>query len=365
MEKVLRIIGQNGGGGARVHIFQLNEYLESRGHRTTTLIPPPGFDDPMTSATRVPFRYIHYSNAFEAFAKLWKYSSGVTYVHSHLRNATVLASLLPRADIPHVVTIHTPVLGQKSSYKEKAFSYLVRKALKRAAGVIFISQYIRDLTYAQFGGSLEIENERVIYNGSTHLSDQLRSVSDKTRICLVGELTDRKGLADFVELIRLCGLSDSARKLEFNVYGTGPWAERLQHLGNDYSFLKMHGYEANAKKIYCENDINLMLGRTEAFGRTITEAKSFGLPTIAFRAGAFPELINHTLDGYLEENIEAIFSRILDIVGKPFLRDGLASAAKQDFAARFSSSVFAKNTQEFIEISLCKWRTGAQHGRKG
>ncbi|TPG38258.1 glycosyltransferase [Sphingomonas koreensis] len=350
-QTVLRVVGQNLGGGARIHVYQLNRRLEAEGRSTLTIIPRPGFPDKFTAAELVPFNYNHETGLINVLRHAARLDPRIDYIHSHLRNATALAGIAAlRYGLRHVITVHTPLVSDGISFKDRIFRWLLRAALKRASLVIFISDYLAKLTLGQLGLSSNDVTAVTIYNGSDPVEGDFdRANSGILRVCLVGELTDRKGMPDLIKLVR--NLNERAQEglLIIEAYGDGPWRENLEIVAAQTGLLALRGYKADSREIYLSSDVNLMLGRTEGFGRTITEAKSAALPTVAFDSGAFPEIVHHGIDGFLEQSVERIADRLIELANNRDMLSVFQTAALEDHKHQFTVDAFTGSTLAAID----------------
>ena len=63
--------------------------------------------------------------------------------------------------------------------------------------------------------------------------------------------------------------------------------------------MRWRGYIADRDRLYGDLDILVAPAIDEPFGLTVAEAGSYGLPVVAARSGAFPELIENGRTGLL------------------------------------------------------------------
>jgi glycosyltransferase involved in cell wall biosynthesis len=302
MEKeIIRYIPQNSGGGARVHCHQLNEILEIEGYCTTTFIPEWDDCDELTSASKTKFKYINEFNDFYIFRFIFKSRNNILFLHSHLKRADILFFLLSQVfRLKHVITVHYPYF--KSDSRSWVY-YMHKLALKRADKVIFISKFVKDHYLKEYG----IENRHgrsVVYNASEVLSYKPKDFNS-INVCLVGELSKRKGIENLPLLIDKLISKDVL--VNINIYGDGPCRDAVTALKSSGGVnINYHGYVRNPRLIYLNNNIILSLSVDEAFGRTVTEGLANGLVPILNNSGAFPELITHGEDGYLFNDIDEL-----------------------------------------------------------
>jgi glycosyltransferase involved in cell wall biosynthesis len=71
----------------------------------------------------------------------------------------------------------------------------------------------------------------------------------------------------------------------------------------------------------------------------VLEARMLGLPVIAGRSGAIPEMVRHGIDGILldDKSDEALFRAISNMVNNPQLARGMGKRAKEHALAEYSA----------------------------
>ena len=350
MTKIIRIVGNNLGGGARLNVYMINSAMHSTlGFETITFIPKPSFNDKYTCSDLVPFKYINTLNFFAIMRK-------VAFIRTkpifwlHLRNVSIIWGLICRAlSIRYIVHVHAPNL-KKNNVRERLIRHFYRVVLQNAYRVVFVSDFVKN----DLENDLETIFDRsvVINNGSTQVPHKLSHTNkDVLRIIIVGELTERKGI---LELPELCSQLNSVAKIdsavEIEVFGDGPLLQLVKSLANDFPFLKYKGYETNQNKIYDNADFVLMLAHREAFGRVVTEAASIGAVPILRRSGAFPYLVDQLGVGNLFDNIDELTKIIITKIDDS--KDNLSKDKfflMQNFQSKFSEQVFKDNITNLLK----------------
>ena len=349
---VIRIVGQNKGGGARVHFFQLNTELVRNGQHPVTFIPAPSFADPVTHRELVGLDYRH-TMGFGAILCEAHSQSRPLYIHSHLRNATIKGALLASMlSVSHVVTVHGPLYEGKGAPRDHLIARAFGLALRRARLVIFISAFVRDHVLQQAHVGRSQIASTVIYNGSDDLGLAPPAPSDAPlRVVVVGELTHRKGMEDLLGLIDLLQEGDLPN-LTIDVFGRGPYENALRARASGRVNLNVRGYEKHVAAIFHNSDVHLILSRTEGFGRVLTEAMSAGVPTLAYRAGAFPEIVTSGVDGILTESLSEIARTLRELAADRSRLAPLREAARTTYKRRFTTRHFARATIKAIDQAI-------------
>lgn len=96
---------------------------------------------------------------------------------------------------------------------------------------------------------------------------------------------------------------------------------------------------------------------TESFGLVIIEAMLSGVPVIAHRAGAIPEIIKHGQNGFLFDDLGEIQSYIQIIAEDEQVRKQIIYNAKQTVLNRFTHDIMASNYRKLYYKVISQWRT--------
>ncbi len=186
------------------------------------------------------------------------------------------------------------------------FKPFVRYQTKHADARIAISNYVKKSASKVFGVS---PNEiQVVYNG-VDTSKFKRRVIEKTDVVefiYVGRLFSSKGIQVLIEAFSHI---ENLSPLHMTIVGAGPQQKELEDqvkalgLSNKVLFL---GSRMDVPELLLKADYFVHPAIwNEGFGITLIEAMSAGLPCIAFKRGAIPEIIDNNRNGYVIEKIDA------------------------------------------------------------
>lgn len=138
--------------------------------------------------------------------------------------------------------------------------------------------------------------KRIIYNGVDNKSFKPGKINEKKimRLLFVGRLVNRKGPIYLLRAIKKITLNNPNVKL--TILGDGPErlkSEKYVRNNNLYKFIEFKGEIFGKEKIghYQNTDIFCAPYTDEAFGITILEALSCGVPVVGFRNEAFSEIL--------------------------------------------------------------------------
>jgi len=170
------------------------------------------------------------------------------------------------------------------------------------------------------------------------------------RVGLVGQLSEKKGIDDLVELAGRWEQQHGdpySSGVQFVAVGSEtPESEALRLSPTSPSNLEWVGYRPSPVAALTEIDVLLALSHCiEAFGRTVLEAAAAGAPSIAYRRGGPLEVIVDGVTGFLVEpgDVDAVLDRIDRLRTDPELRSSMGSAAQHRARHRYSADVLVQS----------------------
>lgn len=156
--------------------------------------------------------------------------------------------------------------------------------------------------------------------------------SDRKVVGFVGRLVYQKHVDLLVEAAR------ALPYIHFVIVGEGDLRKTLQEQAVDLKNIQFLGYQPNGHEIIPAFDIFCLPSRFEGLGLVLVEAMLLGVPIIASRAGAIPEILEHGKYGMLF-NVGDV-DGLIEIVMRSFEDyDSMSSMAflAREFASRFFS----------------------------
>lgn len=159
----------------------------------------------------------------------------------------------------------------------------------------------------------------------------------RLQFLFVGALTQRKGLEYLI---------DAMRKIEEKsiiLHIVGPIEDEtyfhcLQNLVRQYKLenkVVFYGMVPQEElwRFYAKSDIFILPSLWEGFGIALLEAMAFGLPIVATRGGAIPDLVNDGENGLLVPPADSIAlgSAITRLIKTPLLRERLGQNGRVQF----------------------------------
>lgn len=115
-----------------------------------------------------------------------------------------------------------------------------------------------------------------------------------------------------------------------------------------------------ARNVYRQNDALILPSRLEGFPNVVLEGMEAGIPVIATRVGAIPEIIRDGRDGYIVDvkDVNAMAERIADLRDNPDKRSSMGQSARERIIEHFSAEKVAKM---WVDLYRCA-ASGAKIG---
>jgi glycosyltransferase involved in cell wall biosynthesis len=95
--------------------------------------------------------------------------------------------------------------------------------------------------------------------------------------------------------------------------------------------------------------LNISMHRHEPFGLHVVEGMAAGTPLVAYRAGGFPEIVEHERNGYLAETREELLRAILALLKNSEKRVEMGQSGRERVLKLFS---LEKMVSEYEELYL-------------
>lgn len=262
----------------------------------------------------------------------------INIVHTNEIN-THLAWLLPAffSNVKHLWHQRTP-----GPNKSIFFSFLSSK-------VVTISSYCKN----SFNPFLRRRME-VVFNPFNFQENDGNFLDKKQinpiNIGWIGNFHKRKRLDIFIKLISILEKEPSSPSIAANIFGKQLEPEfsiskEMILKYNLKSKVLFHGFVNDVDKVYRKIDILIAPAEKEAFGRTLVEGTSYGVPVIANKEGGHIEIIKDGKTGFLisKNNIEQYVETILILVKNNTERSRIVKNGYRFCKKRFSIDVHVNN----------------------
>jgi len=226
---------------------------------------------------------------------------------------------------------------------------------------------------------VEKEKIRVVYNGID--AKEFQSVESNpengdrvVKVLYLSKKSKAKGVYDFLRTIPL--VTRKEKDVRFILAGDSVVSEEFPwHTGRMCNtekeireFIRENGLTdvidirgevtgSDKRKVFAESDIFVMPSYSEGMPIVILEAMAAGLPVVATRVGALPEIIEEGKNGFLVEvgNYEDLANKVLILVKDRSLRRQIGGLNRKVVSETFSSKKYVEGLEMvFLELSMGK-----------
>ena len=213
-------------------------------------------------------------------------------IHSHGYKANLVSRLAGKAfNIPTVSSFHA---GDCETIRLKIYTTLDRKTAFLSQPVA-VNEYIANT----------LSGAPQVIDNFVPMPLYQKDVKNIHNVGFVGRLSHEKGADRFVDL------ASNFPSMTFHVFGDGPMKHDLQAIAS--SNVKFHGHIESMASVWKTIDILCMPSRKEGLPMAALEAMSYGIPVLAYGAGALPKLITHKKNGWVLDLPDGAQTHTLDM----------------------------------------------------
>ena len=208
---------------------------------------------------------------------------------------------------------------------------------------------------------------KVIPNGLPVVKPVNRvKVDPITNILFVSNLFAEKGMVDLLQIMKILRDNQSAARLHIvGEFMRDRYRKRYMKMIhrsglNESVCLEGPRFGEEKWKAYQDADIFLFPTRfeQESFPLVVIEAMQFGLPVLASRIGAIPEIIDHGVSGYtFEPSDHQAFARvIMEMIERKELMQKVGMEARKKFLEQYTAVHLENNIRELYDHCLADIR---------
>ncbi|TNG95286.1 glycosyltransferase family 4 protein [Pasteurellaceae bacterium USgator11] len=348
-------------GGANVHLLDLAEGMQNKGHQVTILIGGTGIVVEKAKERNLEciivknlVREINLIKDFKCYFEIKKHLLILRpdIVHLHSSKAGILGRLASwRLGLAYIFTAHGWAFTDGVAQRTAMFYRFIEKSMAKLGGkIITVSEYDRNLALKHGVG--KPEQLITIHNG---ISTDRRIIkmphNDKIiRLIMVARFDIPKNYTDLVAA--LAKVKDLDWQVEF--VGDGVLLNMVKQQAKSLFLddkIIFSGQCHDVEKRLVNADIFLLISNWEGLPLTILEAMAKGLPIIASDVGGIKEAVWDGKNGYLipRGDINCLADKLNILIGNKMLRDRMGYAGKDIFESHFTYELMLTKTLEIYK----------------
>jgi len=361
--KVLHLIKVTGIGGAEQHLLQLLPALREREVDARVLSLDAGRDSE------------RFHRALDSLGVPWRRVATGFDASPRLAGAVVKAVRAERPDLLHTHMVHGDVYGAIAAgilrvpfvssrhnddrYLLGPFRYVDRAFMRRAKRLIAISDSVREFLIR---AGLPAAKLQTIHYGLDELPtapsevtpEQAGIAADSLLVLAIGRLIAQKDHETLLRaFVRVREQQPSARLV---ILGWGVLEEQTRALVEELELGDVVLLPGRVEpRAWLERaDVFAHTSRWEGFGIVLLEAMLAGLPVVATRVSAVPEIVADRETGLLVEvgDAAAVAAALTDLLADPARRRSLGQAGVARARAEFSVARMTRRTIDVYRDAL-------------
>lgn len=277
-------------------------------------------------------------------------------IHTHLSKAwaiAVIAKSLSNSNARVVHTFHGHILFSYFSGIRNIISIKIQKYLaRRSDKLIAVGEQIKhDLLNYKIG----TESKFCVIQPGLPVpkivkgAEVMKNSDTPMRLLFVGRLEAVKQPLILIEVCKI--LSKRKISYQLEVVGSGTLKVQMQAIAEFEKLnINFHGWQRNPNRFFAKSDVMVICSANEGTPISILEAASHQIPTIAFRVGSIPDLIQNNSNGCLVNNSAASLAEKIIYLSKNRKKlEALGIKAKETFIMNNSLERFIEEHEKVYQ----------------
>ncbi len=303
-------------GGGQIAVHQMACALQERGCEVHVVYSRQPRED---LHPEVPYQ-IHWVRRFDCATfnlDIFSFAAGLRrllkrqrfdILHGNAEEFVFIPALCRKRGAVPFFTSHAPFLPQQGALKallrpvrllKQINPHLLRAAARRAHTLVTFSAFSQSLVAPALEGC-GTKLETVTPGVKSSWFEVQRRPDPKPHLLFWGRIEEEKGLFELFDAVR--ELSRTCPEVRLTIVGEGQrleaYKQRVRSLGVQAAFPGWLG-TGSIQKLAETAWAGVFPSRIESFGLSVAEAQAAGLPVIATRAGALPEIVEDGVTGTL------------------------------------------------------------------
>jgi glycosyltransferase involved in cell wall biosynthesis len=342
------------GSGTAAGIGGLRQALIARGHQVARLAPPFGWPANLT------LRRLLFNYQLPALLRTLRYDLVIGFDIDGVRWAGARGGTPYLASIKGVIAEEMQHEGGRTRLLFELLSRLEGHNARRADAVLTTSEYCRAAIrrhYRVAPDRVRLVPEGIDLPRWRRLAEQVPQASDGATILCVARQYPRKHVADLLRA--LPAVRRAVPRARAVIAGDGPEHAALLRLAAELdlgSTVTFTGAlpDDQLARLYREADLFCLPSVQEGFGIVFLEAMACGLPVVATRSAAIPEVVPDRQAGVLVPpgDVAALAHALVELLARPRLR-ATYGAFGREYVERFDwdevARVFLQQVVLFVK----------------
>ena len=284
-----------------------------------------------------------------------RYSLDLLHVHYAIPHSisALLARQMMEAHrrLPYITTLHGTDITLVGT--DRSYFPITRFACEQSDGITAISEYLRAETERVFGISREI---RVISNFVNCSLYQPQPEKREKRFTLL-HLSNFRPVKRIVDCVRI--LAEVRKEVDAQLWMAGDGPDRTAAEQEAFSLgvedhVEFLGKQNRIEQLIPRAHVVLVPSEMESFGLVALEAMACGVVPVATKVGGVPEVVNHGVNGFLEQpgDVASQAARVIELLQTNFLRERMAAAGRRTAETRFCTSLIIPEYEKYYREVL-------------
>ncbi len=287
-------------------------------------------------------------------------------VHGNAEEAFFASDIARNFRAGYLFTNHSCVIPETGmvrgmlrplSFLKSINNYLLRSSAFHASRVITFSEFSKKLV--QKGMRTKKGKKILVVSPGIEPAwlEVKRQAEGSRDLIFWGRMEDEKGIPELLRTLK--EVVARIPEVRLHLVGEGNMTETYRKQAGKLGVMDkvtFHGWMAveAIQQFTAKCAVGIFPSRIESFGLSMAEAMGAGLPIIATRVGALPELIEDGVTGTLVPpgNIPALYRSILEKLENPTRAQTLADAGREIVRQRYSWDQTAQQMTEIYQTVL-------------
>lgn len=238
-----------------------------------------------------------------------------------------------------------------SEESKNGFKKILYKWAFKNSNVICLSEKLSEDIKNVHSGKIYIINNGI--PGYRHDFLPANKMDKKFNMLFLSHLQKSKGILIFLDVLRLLLDNEKYKNFvhakiigsELDVTKNSILAEVLRYNINGNVEVLGPKFGSEKMQLIANSDVLVYPTLNDAFPLVILEAMQFGIPVIASKEGAIPEIVDDGITGFLvdKNNPNQIKEKLITLIEDQDLRNKMAHAARKKFLEKYTLETFEKN----------------------